>query len=193
MLRNLFAALLALMPGIAFAHTGAGDAAGFFQGFSHPFGGVDHVLTMVAVGMLGAQLGGRAVWLLPLSFLAVMAAGGVLGIAAAQLPSVDIGIGLGVIVLGLAIAFRIEMPIMAASGLIALVALLHGHAHGAEMPGTVSGPTYGAGFLCATATLLALGIGVGTARVFPRASRRIAQAGGAAIALAGLALLGGAL
>src|SRR5438067_2245610 len=119
--RNLLAALLGVVPSTAFAHTGAGYAAGFFQGFSHPFGGLDHVFTMVAAGMLGVQLGGRAVWLLPLSFLTVMAAGGGLGIAAPQLPFIDIGIGLGVILLGLVIAFRLDLPVLAASGCIGLV------------------------------------------------------------------------
>src|SRR5438128_7093452 len=76
MSRTMLAALIVFVPTFAFAHTGVGDTAGFVHGFSHPFGGLDHVLTMVAVGLFAAQLGGRALWLVPVSFVAAMALGG---------------------------------------------------------------------------------------------------------------------
>ena len=65
----------------AFAHTGVGDTTGFVLGFLHPVGGIDHVLAMVAVGLFAALLGGRALWLLPISFVTMMAMGGALGMA----------------------------------------------------------------------------------------------------------------
>jgi urease accessory protein len=173
-------------------HTGVGDATGFAHGFSHPFGGLDHVLTMLAVGLFAAQLGGRALWLVPLSFVTVMALGGAFG-AGAKLPLAEIGIGLSVIALGLAIALELGVPTVAAMGFVAFVALLHGHAHGTEMPETVSGLAYGAGFISATALLHATGIGLGTTIGRVGASRRVVQAGGGTIALAGAAILGGIL
>jgi urease accessory protein len=190
-MRPLLVALIGLMPGLAFAHTGAGETAGFFHGFGHPFGGFDHVLTMVVVGLAAAQLGGRALWLVPLSFLAMMAVGGALGMAGAKVPLIEVGIGLSVIVLGLAIAFQRGIPTFAAVGFVSLVALLHGHAHGAEMPETASGLSYGAGFVCATALLLAVGIGLGMAIGLADRRRRIVQVGGTAIALIGAGILGG--
>ena len=63
-------------PVIAFAHPGHGGADGMIQGFAHPLSGIDHVLAMVAVGLLAAQLGGRALWLVPLSFVSMMAVAG---------------------------------------------------------------------------------------------------------------------
>jgi urease accessory protein len=69
-------------------------------------------------------------------------------------------------------------------GLVAFFAVFHGHAHGAEIPETMSGLAYGAGFVAATAALHALGIGLG---------RRVLQVGGSAAALAGAALLAGAM
>ena len=51
------------------------------HGFAHPLGGLDHVLAMVAVGLYAAMLGGRALWLVPATFVTVMALGGALGIA----------------------------------------------------------------------------------------------------------------
>ena len=60
----------------AFAHTGIGDTNGFAHGFLHPVSGIDHVLAMVAVGLFATLLGGRAIWLVPLSFVTMMGAGG---------------------------------------------------------------------------------------------------------------------
>src|SRR5258708_3744569 len=94
----VLATLLMLTP--ALAHTGIGDTAGLAHGFSHPVGGVDHVLAMIAVGLLAALLGGRALWLVPTSFLAMMALGGALGMAGIGIPCVEIGVGLSVVVLG---------------------------------------------------------------------------------------------
>ena len=61
--------LLMLTP--ALAHTGVGSTIGFANGFMHPVGGIDHVLAMVAVGLFAALPGGRALWLLPISFLTI--------------------------------------------------------------------------------------------------------------------------
>ena len=82
------AALLAL-SGARPAHTGAGATSGFVHGFAHPVGGIDHVLAMVAVGLYAALLGGRALWLVPASFVGVMALGGALGIVGVAARSRD--------------------------------------------------------------------------------------------------------
>jgi len=47
----------------------------FAMGFAHPLFGVDHILVMIAVGLWAVLVGGRAVWALPLTFLATMLAG----------------------------------------------------------------------------------------------------------------------
>jgi urease accessory protein len=87
------------------------------------------------------------------------------------------------------------MPVAAAMGLVAFFAVFHGHAHGAEMPETMSGLAYGAGFIAATAALHALGIGLGLliGRSSELFGRRVLQVGGGAAALAGAALLAGAM
>jgi urease accessory protein len=46
---------------------------------------VDHFLAMLAVGIWGALLGGRALWLLPVAFPLAMAVGAVAGIAGTRL------------------------------------------------------------------------------------------------------------
>ena len=184
----------ALLPTAALAHTGIGAAGGFAHGFWHPIGGLDHVLAMVAVGAFAVRLGGRAVWLVPAAFLAMMAVGGLVGMERIQLPFVETGIALSVTMLGLAVAFQWKLPVAAASALVGLFAIFHGHAHGSEMPVDASGLAYAVGFMLATASLHVAGIGLGLAvgRIGAR-SRLALQASGGAMALAGVALLSGYL
>ena len=80
------------IPTTAFAHTGVGAANGVAHGFMHPFSGLDHVLAMVAVGLLAARLGGRALWLVPFSFVTMMILGGIAGASGIGLPLVELGI-----------------------------------------------------------------------------------------------------
>jgi hydrogenase/urease accessory protein HupE len=58
-----------------------GSSHGFTDGFLHPLTGWDHLLAMFAVGLWAAQHRGRALWLIPLSFVGVMVLGGILGVA----------------------------------------------------------------------------------------------------------------
>jgi len=191
--RAAAAAILVAIPGAALAHPGH-DAGGFAHGLVHPLGGLDHVLTMVAVGLYAALPGGRALWLVPATFVGVMAIGGALGAAGYPLPYVETGIALSVIVLGLAVALRVSLPTLGAMALAGLFAIFHGHTHGAEMPLGVSGVTYAAGFMLATALLHGAGIAIGlvAGRLAEHGGWRIAQAAGGAMALAGIALLANA-
>jgi urease accessory protein len=187
------AAILVLLPGAALAHPGH-DAGGFAHGVMHPLGGLDHVLAMVAVGLYAALLGGRALWLVPATFVGVMAIGGALGAAGYPLPYTEIGIALSVIALGLAVALRASLPTLAAMALVGLFAIFHGHAHGAEMPADAAAVSYATGFMLATALLHGAGIAIGLAagRLAERGGWHVAQVAGGAIALAGVALLAGA-
>jgi urease accessory protein len=192
---RLAAASLVLAPCVASAHPGHEGTPGLVHGFLHPLGGLDHIFAMVAVGLFAARLGGRALWLVPASFVVTMAVAGIAGMTGFALPYVEAGIALSILVLGAAIALDWTMPVAAAMGLVAFFAVFHGHAHGAEMPQTMSGLAYGAGFVAATAALHALGIGLGLVigRSGETASRRILQIGGGAAALAGAALLAGTM
>lgn len=170
---RLAAASLALAPTLASAHPGH-DGAGVLHGFMHPLGGADHIIAMVAVGLLAARIGGRAIWLVPLSFVAAMAAGGVAGMSGLPVPYAEAGIAASVIVLGAIVALRLTMPVAAAMGLVAFFAVFHGYAHGVEMPETASSLAYGAGFVAATALLHAVGVGLGLMLPGTRFARRAA-------------------
>ena len=188
-------AVFVFAPTIALAHAGHGDTSGLMHGFTHPIAGIDHVLAMVAVGVLAAQLGGRALWLVPLGFVGAMAVAGAVGMVGIQLPFSEVGIALSVIVLGLAVAFRLSLPVLAAMALVGFFAVFHGHVHGAEIPAAASGVPYAAGFVGATAMLHAVGVGVGLMVGWEGGmlSRRLVQASGGAMALFGLATLPGFL
>lgn len=186
-------AILALSPTLAFAHTGIGHTAGLFHGFEHPIGGIDHVLAMVAVGVFAFVLGGRALWLVPLSFVGMMVAGFALGIAQVELPFVELGIALSSVVIGAAAALGRPMPVALAMALVGVFATFHGHAHGAEMPDTAAGLTYAFGFIAATALLHAAGIlaALGVSRLIGRHGKAAAQLSGAVFALGGVGVLAG--
>jgi urease accessory protein len=138
-----------------------GDTSGFVHGFGHPISGLDHILAMLMVGVFAWQLGGRALWLVPISFVGIMAVGAMLGVAGIGVLFVEIGIALSVVVLGAIVAFGVNAPVAAAMGLVGLFAIFHGHAHGAEIPDDAGGVTYAAGFMIATAILHLAGISVG--------------------------------
>ncbi|MBS7542258.1 HupE/UreJ family protein [Ancylobacter oerskovii] len=194
--RAALAAGFALVPALAFAHPGHGEAAGLVHGFLHPIGGLDHVLAMVAVGIFAAQLGGRAIWAVPATFVALMAAGGALGMWGVDLPFVELGIVGSIVALGLVVALGWKnAPLGAAMALVGFFAVFHGHAHGTEMPTDASGLAYAAGFLAATTVLHLAGIGIGLAlgKLGETRAPRLTQALGAVVAVAGLGLLSGVI
>lgn len=173
---------VALWPALALAHVGQGRAEGFLAGLSHPVSGLDHVLAMVSVGLWGAQLGAPAIWLLPVTFPMVMAFGGMLGLAGMPLPGVEAAIALSGILLGLAVLAEWRPPLPLAAVIVGFFAVFHGHAHGAELPAGASGLTYSIGFVAATGTLHAVGIGIGVLHRWGwgRVALRLAGAGVAA-------------
>ncbi len=161
------------------------------SGLSHPIGGWDHILAMVAVGLWAAQLGRPAIWLLPLSFPVMMALGAALGVWGVPMPGVEVGIALSAVVLGLMVLGAIQPRAWVALVVVGGFALFHGHAHGTELPAGQSGLLYGLGFVISTAFLHAIGIGIGVLGKFA-AGNAIVRGAGAAVLAGGLYFLGGA-
>ena len=188
--RLLMTVALLLAPSVAFAHPGHGEGGSLLAGFIHPFSGIDHLLAMTAVGLFAAHLGGRALWAVPATFVAMMALGGVFGAAGVSLPFAETAIALSVLVFGFVIFSGMTPPVLAAMALVGIFAIFHGHAHGTEMPVGGSGVVYGIGFMVATTLLHGFGITLGLAiRWFDDVPRRCAmQACGVAIALIGAGL-----
>ncbi|MGB9367618.1 MAG: HupE/UreJ family protein [Xanthobacteraceae bacterium] len=183
------AAAFVFITSPAFAHTGE-TAGGFLAGITHPVFGPDHIIAMVAVGMWGVFLGAPAIWLLPIVFPLVMALGGVLGIIGVPLPAVEAGIASSAIVLGLMVALAARPPLWVAAVLVGAFAIFHGYAHGQELPDGANAVAFSAGFVIATGLLHLTGIAFGLLARWP-AGRLAVRGAGGAIALIGLAYLGG--
>jgi urease accessory protein len=190
------AILLASLAVPALAHPGhpGGDAhdAGFAHGFAHPFGGFDHLLAMLAVGLWAVQFAARTenravLWLLPAAFMLPMGAGFLLALNGIALPGVEAGIALSVLILGLAVAFAARPPLAAAMVVTAAFALFHGSAHGSEM-GEGMATAYAVGMLLATALLHGAGL-VAALLSQQVATPVLTRAAGAVVAVAGVVIL----
>lgn len=187
--KKLFGALvLLLVPALAFAHPGH-DESGLVAGISHPLGGIDHLLAMLAVGLWAAQQKGAARWALPCTFVGTMLVGGLLGFEGLQLPALESGIAASVFALGLAVALAARPPLLVAVTATALFAMFHGVAHGLELPEMASPWGYALGFVGATAALHAAGYAV--VRLLPAAAAPAVRIAGALSAATGLWLFAG--
>lgn len=160
--RALSVLSLGLLPGAVLAHEANSLQFGsFLAGLTHPVLGPDHFLAMVSVGIVSAQIGGRAIWTVPATFVGVMAVGGALGLAGVGLVAIEAGIAFSVLALGLAIAAARTLPVALAMVAVGVFAVFHGYAHGAEMPTVAEPVRYAAGFLTGTAALHLLGVILG--------------------------------
>jgi urease accessory protein len=175
------------LAGPALAHTGAGPVHGFEAGLMHPLFGIDHVLAMVAVGLWAGLVGGKARFAYPAAFVSMMVVAGLWGMSGAELPGVEIGIAVSVVVLGLAIALNLTPPLAAGTAACAIFAIFHGHAHGAELPQGASGLGYALGFVLATAALH--GVGLALASQIAARAPLLARVAGGGLVAAGVAIL----
>jgi urease accessory protein len=180
-------ALALLIAGPASAHSGAGAVFSVQAGFLHPLGGLDHLLAMFAVGLLAAQLGGRAIWLVPGAFVTMMIAGGIAGASGAEIPGIEFAIAVSIAAIALPVAFALGMPGALAMAYVGFFAVFHGYAHGAELPLAAEATPFIAGFALATACIHAAGVGAGL--FFGRASA--GQRGFALRLTAGLVAIAG--
>ena len=169
------AASLLVVSFAASAHTssGGGGVVDFRAGAHHPFSGLDHVLAMLAVGLIAARASyqsfptvKRQRWLLPLSFMLSMIVGGVVALLGgpAQPSIVEHLIAASVIIFGLLLVAAGAFPASAALWLVPAFAFFHGYAHmqeGVSLGGR--GPIgYAMGMIIATLMLLGAGIALGT-------------------------------
>ena len=144
------------------AHSLVSGYSGFGSGFSHPMLGFDHFLAMFGVGVWGAQMGGRKIWSLPMSFPLIMCVGALIAISNIfAFIFVEQTIALSVIVLGFIIFIKWSPNELIAILVISIFALFHGYAHGVELPRANDPISFIIGFVLSTGLIHLFGIGTG--------------------------------
>jgi urease accessory protein len=166
------------------------EPLGFLSGFLHPFSGIDHLATMVAVGLWSALTARRAgtdlLWA-PLGFASMVLAGAVVGLQGVAIPAVEPMIAASLLVIGLLVVSRLRIPGAVAALTVGAFAIFHGLAHGAELAGSANATATLAGLISATVLLHATGLMVGwSLRRAPLWAPRVA---GASVAVLGGAML----
>jgi urease accessory protein len=178
------------------AHSG-GATASFGDGALHPIGGPDHLLAMLAVGILavvGTRVDRRFLWAAPVTFVTAMVVGGAagfVGIVDEPFELVIVGsvaaIGVATVLVSRAsTADRRPIVLAAAVALVACAGMAHGDAHGAEAAAGTNALGYVAGFVAVTIGLHALGAGLAAT---VRARPSLATSLGLIVTAAGVVLV----
>ena len=172
--RRIIQAALLLAAGtassLALAHTGTdahahlSSVSNFVAGLVHPLTGLDHMAVMVCVGLWSAmsarRLGPELVWG-PLAFANLLLVGAALGLQGVEVMAVEPMIAASVVIMGLLVAARTQLPGAAGAMLCGVFALFHGQAHGLELANNANAFQTLAGMLLATVALHGTGIAIG--------------------------------
>ncbi len=185
-------ALLVMASTPALAHVGDVGGSGLLSGFLHPLTGPDHMLAMVAAGLLAGSGQRRHAAAYGLGFAGMMLMGFLVAAGGVMLPMVEFGIAASVIVLGLVLASLKLMPVWGAAVMTGVFALFHGAAHGNELPAGMLASTFAIGFMASTVLLLVTGAVArrGLSRVLSvRMNQGMLRGSGLVMAAAGLSFL----
>ena len=98
------------------------------QGLSMPLHGLDHMLMAIAVGIIAVQLGGRALWIAPLGFSAVLLMGGLLNLNGLSLPLLELMILASLILAGAQLGLENRLPAGVVVAFFSLLGAFHGQA-----------------------------------------------------------------
>jgi len=186
MMRRLLTGLALSIPTAALAHQDLGVATGVLAAAAHPFTGVDHLLALVAVGLVASRLPLRAGLAFVASAAVLLPAGALLA-GGIPVAAIEAGILASVVAFGLLLSAG---PRLAAWSAVPAAGLLlcHGAAHALE--GAPGLPAV-LGFALGSLSLVATGLGLGLALRLDRGDARRRWLGGGLVA-AGLSLAVGA-
>ena len=181
---------LSFYPLPVLAHNITGKL-GFYDGLSHPVLGLDHLLAMICVGILSAQIGGKAIWTVPTTFVTIMTIGGLLGflLIIDEFYFVEVGIVFSVILLGLGISIEKKIPVKLIMIFVGIFGLFHGIAHGLEVPAAANPVLFVLGFIFGTTTLHLLGVAIGYFSIKKTISLILLRLTGVSFSIYGIYLL----
>ncbi len=159
----------------------------FTAALAHPWTGADHLLAAVAVGLLIWSRGRKTGFQSTALFMAAMAAGMGAGRTGFQLPLMETGLAVSVILFGCVIAGARWFSSRTVLVLTALAGAWHGVAHGLEMPAAAPAGLYALGLTLASGTI-ALTAGL-LATQLPATRPALPRLAGGGLAAAGAWLL----
>ena len=186
----IFLIYLSFYPLPVLAHNITGKI-GFYDGLSHPVLGLDHLLAMICVGILSAQIGGKAIWTVPTTFVTIMTIGGLLGflLIIDEFYFVEVGIVFSVILLGFGISIEKKIPVKLIMIFVGIFGLFHGIAHGLEVPAAANPVLFVLGFIFGTTTLHLLGVAIGYFSIKKTISLILLRLTGVSFSIYGIYLL----
>ncbi|MCF6205181.1 MAG: HupE/UreJ family protein [Methylococcaceae bacterium] len=174
--------LLFLVSPACYAHIGEQAVTGLWQGLLHPFTGIDHILTILVIGMLATKNSDAMKRSLPVAFLCSMVIGFIISMANISFDFTENAIAISSVILGVWLLsgkhYNRALLLLLVSG----TAIAHGYAHGQEVVG--SSMHYLAGFVTSVCLLLLV-----TSLAFKHASpikNKIQSLSGATITALGL-------
>ena len=154
----------------------------FLSAVTHPFTGLDHLVTAMAIGWLALSLGRQRGVLLSIIFLSTLLTGWMLGRSGHLLPLVEPGLAVSVLLAGILLSLREPASAWIMTCLVAFMGFWNGNAHGNELPALSAG----AGLF--TGTLAVVIIGSALASVFALWTRKSFRYAGAMAIATGLVL-----
>jgi urease accessory protein len=194
----LFAVPLSLVTGPASAHHLMGGKLpstfleGLLSGLGHPVIGPEHLAVLLAVGIVVGA--GRLSLLLPLAFIAAMAAGVAVHANGIAVPGTEILVALSAVIVGLMLAQGRAFSPAAWAILFAVIGFFHGYAFGESIYGAEPAPlgAYLVG-LVAVQSMLTTGIALFVRRMRVGIGELAPRLAGAAVLGAGFVVLMGQL
>lgn len=153
---------LGLSATIAHAHVASAQAGAFYAGLLHPLTALEHVLPMLALGLLAGQHGlnqGQGVLLAFPSAMALGAISAWLYPASGWMPLLNLANLASAALLGSLVTAALRLPVVLLYALAALFGLTHGYVNGAAITPNLSPTVFILGLV--TAALLVLGYSLG--------------------------------
>lgn len=143
---------------------------GFLSGLAHPVIGIDHLVFVVAAGLL-AVTKRRGLWI-PIAFVLAALVGTTLHLSSVNLPASEFLIAASVLVFGVLLALPQSPSLVVMIGLGVIAGVFHGYAYGESIVGAQMNPlvAYLAGF-----TLIQLAIALLAAKVGQMTVRLVDQ------------------
>ncbi len=131
---------------------------GLINGMTSSVQSPNHVLTMLGVGLWGAQFKRLTRWLIPLLFAGMMSVGLIAASFGYFIPYNNLLIAVSLIILALLIFGILRLKTVVGIALAASFATFQGFGHGAEIQPGVSPAAYSTGFTMASFLLQSSGI-----------------------------------